>query len=50
MHDTRITDVGLERLKGLRQLQWLSLGGTKVTEQGIKKFQQALPSCQIVLD
>lgn len=40
---TKVTDAGLEHLKGLTELGGLFLGGTKVTEEGEKKLQQALP-------
>ena len=41
------TDAGLEHLKGLSNLQELYLGKTQVTDEGIKKLQQALPNCEI---
>jgi hypothetical protein len=44
---TFITDAGLANLWGLNQLSHLRLGNTKVTDQGIKKLQQALPKCKI---
>ena len=46
---TKVDDTGLEHLKSLTKLQTLDLSGTKVTAQGIKKIQQALPNCQIVM-
>ncbi len=42
-----VTDRGLEHLKGLTRLRRLVLINTQVTDEGIKKFQQALPNCQI---
>jgi hypothetical protein len=42
-----VTDAGLEHLKALRQLQRLDLKETKVTADGVKKLQQALPNCKI---
>ncbi len=42
-----ITDDGLKHLRDLKQLKSLNLGGTKVTEQGIERLQQALPECKI---
>ena len=42
-----ITDTGLEHLKGLINLKRLDLKNTKVTDEGVKKFQQALPNCEI---
>jgi hypothetical protein len=44
---TQVADTGLEHLEGLGQLQWLSLRGTQVTDEGVKKLQQALPNCKI---
>ena len=53
---TTVSDAGLEHLKGLKNLQCLILaeaGGivfweTKITDEGVKKLQQALPNCEIV--
>jgi len=36
---TRVTDAGLEHLKGLTQLQWLNLTGTRVTDAGLKHLK-----------
>jgi len=44
---TRITDCGLQHLEGLHQLEFLELWNTDVTKDGIKKFQEALPDCEI---
>jgi hypothetical protein len=45
--ESRVTDDGLQQLRCLGGLQRLDLRGTKVTEAGVKKFQQALPNCRI---
>jgi hypothetical protein len=45
---TQVTDVGLEYLKRLPNLRALNLGDTKVTGEGVKRFQQALPNCDII--
>jgi hypothetical protein len=41
------SDAALEHLKGLTQLQRLSLRNTKVSDAGVEKLQQALPKCII---
>ena len=40
---------GLEHLEGLNNLEYLGLGGTKVTPTGIKALQQRFPRCNILL-
>jgi len=46
---TGVTDAGLEHLQGLTGLDELGLRDTNVTDEGVKKLQQALPNCRIVL-
>ena len=43
-----VTDAGLECLKCLTKLKALGLEGTNFTDKGVKKFQQALPNCEIL--
>jgi hypothetical protein len=43
-----ITDVGLEYLEPMQQLETLSLEKTQVTEQGVHRLQKALPNCRII--
>ena len=43
----QVADVGLEQLKGLTQLQYLTLENTQVSDAGIAGLQQALPNCRI---
>jgi hypothetical protein len=45
--DTQVTDAGLVHLEGLSQLKELDLCGTNVSDEGVKKLQQALPNCEI---
>ena len=49
LSDTRVTDVGLDRLKGLAKLGTLDLTHTGVTERGVRKFEQTLPYCSVLL-
>jgi hypothetical protein len=44
---TRITDAGLEHLRGLTNLALLNLRDTQVTDGGVKKLEEALPNCKI---
>ena len=39
LDDTKVGDAGLEHLKGLTQLQDLSLGGTKVSDAGLEHLK-----------
>ena len=42
-----VTDAGLVHLEGLTNLERLILYRSKVTEEGVKRLQQALPNCRI---
>jgi hypothetical protein len=44
---TEITDFGLRHMETLKDLEVVDLSGTLVTEQGVKKLQQALPKCKV---
>ena len=44
---TELTDAGLQDLTGLTELSDLDLYATKVTDEGVKNLQQALPNCNI---
>ena len=45
-----ITDEALERLHGMYHLEELELAGCQVTEQGVRKLQNALPGCRVSKD
>jgi Leucine-rich repeat (LRR) protein len=45
--ETILTDKGLEQLQEMTLLRHLYLGGTSVTEAGIKAFKAKNPQCQI---
>jgi hypothetical protein len=47
LYGTKITDAGLEHLKGLSGLRGLAIWYTKVTDAGVKDLQEALPHCRI---
>ncbi len=47
---TQITDAGLVHLEGLNNLQGLYLSNTPITDEGVEKFQQAPPNCEIFKD
>jgi hypothetical protein len=44
---SRVTDAGLEYLKGQRGLGYLNLTGSKVTAKGVATLRRALPDCDI---
>ena len=46
---TKVTDAGLEHLKGLTNLEGLWLDHTKVTDADVARLKQALPDCQILV-
>ena len=41
------TDAALEHVKGLANLEMLWIDDTKVTDEGAKKIEEALPKCEI---
>ena len=45
--DTKITAAGLEHLQVLTKLKILRLNNTKVTDEGVTEFMQAIPKCQV---
>ena len=47
LNGTDITDVGLVHLKRLTRLKRLFIADTHVTDEGVRRLQEALPKCQI---
>ena len=47
LYGTRVTDAGLQHLKGLTRLQSLDLTGSAVTAAGVRDLKKALPKVQI---
>jgi hypothetical protein len=45
-----VTDVGLNHLMQAKELRWLVLIDTKVTEAGVERLKDALPRCEIMID
>ena len=45
--NTGVTDAGLKELAVLTKLTSLDLSQTKVTADGVKELQKALPKCKI---
>jgi len=48
LFQTSLTDAGLVHLQASKSLKKLFVNSTKVTKQGIEKFRQAVPDCEIV--
>ena len=44
---TQITDAGLVHLRGLKRLQELEVGNTRVTDTAVRELQRALPNLKI---
>ena len=47
LHDTLVTDAGLQHLSGLANLEILALERTFVTNAGVQVLQAAVPNCRI---
>ena len=44
---TRVTDAGMKHLVGLKELEYLSLHGTEVSEQRRQQLRLLLPNCRV---
>jgi internalin A len=42
---TNVTDTGLKELAAIKQLRFLHLNETKVTDKGVEELKKALPEC-----
>jgi len=47
LSNSRVSDAGLQHLTGLTNLERLDLRSSKVTAEGVKRLQNALPNCKI---
>lgn len=47
LRNTAITDVGLKQLEQLNRLKSLNVAGTHVTVDGVGRFKQAMPNCEV---
>ncbi|MEE9603737.1 MAG: hypothetical protein V3V75_10555, partial [Thermoguttaceae bacterium] len=47
LRGTQVSDAGLIHLKGMTKLGYLWVDSTQITDEGVKKLQQALPTCAI---
>jgi hypothetical protein len=43
-----VTDAGVKELAQLKNLDFLGLAGTKVTDAAVKELKKALPRCIIL--
>jgi hypothetical protein len=48
LHNTAVTDAGLEHLHGMGRLSQLDVWRTKVTARGVERLQEKYPQVQIV--
>jgi hypothetical protein len=48
LNETAVTDAGLLRLKGSRNLKYVEVHQTRVSEEGIAKLREALPKVEVI--
>ncbi len=47
LNGTQVTDFGLMKLAALKELKNLEIRGTKITEEGRRKFEKLRPDVQV---
>jgi hypothetical protein len=47
LDETDVTDVSLDHLQGLTKLEIIEISNTKITPDGIKRFNNRLPNCAV---
>ena len=47
LNHSQVTDAGLTHLEGLSSLRILHLEATRVTDEAVRRLQEALPKCKI---
>ncbi|MEQ1751388.1 MAG: hypothetical protein ABL974_18335, partial [Prosthecobacter sp.] len=47
LYRTEVTDVGLQKLRSLQSLTWLTISLTKATDNAIVAFKTAKPQCKV---
>ncbi|MEX1095980.1 MAG: hypothetical protein WED34_08015, partial [Planctomycetales bacterium] len=47
LNDTAVSDAAVPHLSRLGRLKILSIGGTRITWDGVRRLQQSLPGCRI---
>jgi len=45
---SKITDAGLSKLTTLKEMRWIGLARSGVTDAGVKKLRKALPDCNVL--
>ena len=48
VHKTKISDSCLGHLQGLPKLRYLQLQATRVSKEGLRQIQAALPQCEVI--
>jgi hypothetical protein len=48
LHDTAVTDAGLDKLRGLPELRRLDLWRTRATDRGVERLREAIPGLVVI--